>query len=237
VIDQAQKIRPLSIRSQAVERLREAILSGELKPGDRLVERQLGEQLGISQVSVREALQQLEHEGLVSKKANTGTFVTELTMQKFREILEVRLQLEPFVVRQASRRLTAERERELQQLVDEINRGIARRDYYVVSRTDFRFHQKIWKIGGNETMARILTQTCNPYYSFILILTGLPQEELRERFSSEPALLEYFEQDLEARYQSHQVLLDIIKRGEPEEIDRATRDHILVTWSSLLNRS
>lgn len=230
-----RKVRPVSIRTQVVERLREAILAGELRPGVRLVERQLGEWLGISQVSVREALQQLEHEGLVIKKANTATHVTELTMTGFREILEVRLLLEPFVVSQASRKLTAADDRELQKLVDQIDSAIARKNQYELSRADFRFHQLTWQLSGNETIAKILNHTCNPYYSFVMILAGLPAKEGRERFQSEPALLGYFELDLETRYQSHQVLLDTIREGDAQQVERAIRDHVLVTWRSLFN--
>ena len=186
-----RKVRPVSIRTQAVERLREAILAGELKPGERLVERQLGEWLGISQVSVREALQQLEHEGLVIKKANTATHVTELSMAGFREILEVRLLLEPFVVSQACHRMTLAHVRELQKLVQLIDDGISRKNQYEISRADFRFHQMTWHVSGNETIERILTHTCNSYYSFVMILAGQEQEELRERFESEPALMGY----------------------------------------------
>ncbi len=232
-----EKVQPVSMRSQVVGRIREAILNGGLKPGQRLVERKLGQAMGTSQVTVREALQQLEHEGLVTKKANTATFVTELSVDKFREILQVRLQLEPYAMRLASRRLTPEGERTLQALVEEINQAIAKEDPYATSSADFRFHQTIWHMSGNETLARTLTQLCNPYFAYVTILAGISHTELGQYFASEPAFTEYFKRDMKARVQSHQRLLEAVKHGGTQEIDAAVGEHISGTWGSLLDES
>ena len=88
------KVQAVTIRNQFVDHIREAILQGRLRPGQRLVERSLAESTGTSQSSVREALQLPEAEGLVTKTTNT-IFVTELSAVRLPEHINVRLQLEP----------------------------------------------------------------------------------------------------------------------------------------------
>ena len=84
-----------NLRRQLADRLFEAILEGELRPGERLAEVRLARQLGVGQSTLREALQELEYRGLLTKNENRGTFVTKLTTQKVNEIYAVRLELEP----------------------------------------------------------------------------------------------------------------------------------------------
>src|SRR5580658_8715603 len=84
-----------SLRVQVADFLRDLILSGKLKPGQKVVERGLAKSLGVGQATVREALQILEHEGLIFKKANTASFVTQLSAERVAEIVEIRLDLEP----------------------------------------------------------------------------------------------------------------------------------------------
>ena len=79
-----------SKRDQVVELLREAILSGKLSPGERIVELRLSKQLGTSQALVREALALLERQGLVVKVANRGTFVSRLHACELRELFTLR---------------------------------------------------------------------------------------------------------------------------------------------------
>ncbi len=229
-----EKVQPVSVRSQVCTRIREAILTGQLRPGQRLVERQVSQAMGVSQVTIREALQLLEHEGLVTKKANTATYVTELSRDKLYEIIEVRLQLEPLAMRLAKSRLTPENIRQLQLLVDQINQEVASHDIYSASRADFHFHQTIWQIGGNQTLARTLTQLCTPYFAYIVILAGMDESNLEEHLKSHKRLMEYFKRDVKARYKSHQFLLDVLKEGKTREIEKAIRDHISESWASLL---
>src|SRR5215471_14981927 len=82
-------------RHEVARRLEEAILAGELRPGARLHEMKLASQLNVSQASVREALQELEGLGWVTKYPNRGSFVMNLTNQELIQIYQVRRQLEP----------------------------------------------------------------------------------------------------------------------------------------------
>jgi DNA-binding GntR family transcriptional regulator len=228
------KVRPISIASQVCEQLREKVLTGQLLPGQRLVERQLGEAMGVSQVTVREALHLLEREGLVTKKANTATFVTDLSREKLQEIIEIRLQLEPLAMRLARRGLTPAATRQLQELVDRINGAVKIQNIYSASRADFEFHQIIWEIGRNQTLARMLTQLCTPYFAYVAILAGMRPQNLEEHLHSQKRLLEYFRSDFEDRYKSHQFLLDVLKDGKVREAERAIQEHVRESWAFLL---
>jgi len=87
------------IRKQTANNLRNAILEGRFKPGERLNEQKLCRLMGVSRTSIREAMRQLETEGLVTTIANKGPIVTEITLEQAKDIYEVRAQLESLAVR------------------------------------------------------------------------------------------------------------------------------------------
>ena len=93
-----------NLATQITEGLFDAILRGELKPGEQIIETKMAKQLGVGQSTFREALQALEHRGLVTK--NRNTFVTELTVQDVEVLFAVRLELEPLAASLACGRLT-----------------------------------------------------------------------------------------------------------------------------------
>lgn len=228
-------VQPISVRSQLVAKLREAILRGRFKPGQHLVERSLASEAGTSQVTVREALQALAQEGLVTKKANTGTYVTELTVERLREIIDVRLLLEPQAVWLASKRLNAARTEQLRLQASEIQRQARLHDIYHSSRADFQFHQLLWEIGGNATLAQYLRQLCTAYFAYTSILPGLSEQDLDKQFGSHDALRENWRAGLEDRYDRHVALLNVVVEGDRDTIERAVREHIQEPWKWLLS--
>lgn len=96
---------PGLLMKRVTEALREAIVSGRLKPGERIRERELGESLGISRSPLREAIRTLESEGLITSVPHRGSWVTELTAADFAETNEARIMLETFAARLAFDRL------------------------------------------------------------------------------------------------------------------------------------
>ena len=206
-----EKVRPVSIRAQVATLLREAILSRRFKPGDRLLERKLAEEMGVSQAALREALPELEHDGLITRKANTATYVTELTPKRVTEMVQVRLHLEPIAMVLASNNMTSENFEDLRSLVDEIEQAVGLHDQYRILKTDNLFHQKIWQISGNETLAKILNQLCAPLFAFFTVVNP-DHEETKDHL------------------ELHQRLLQCLKNGNPKEIERIGREHVLSGW-------
>src|SRR2546428_9452260 len=111
-----EKLGTHTLRGRIAERLREAILEGSLREGERLVERQLASQLGASLTAVREALIELEADGFIFKRPNSATYVTKLSLAEAQKIFAVRRVLEGFAVEEAARLAPPERVRGLEQL-------------------------------------------------------------------------------------------------------------------------
>lgn len=140
----------------AAQALREAIISGELKGGDRVLEQSWSSRLGIGQPTLREALRELEHQGLLRKVPQRGTYVTELSPDDYRRILEVRIPLEAVAVGRAAKRLTAESEKELADLVMTMAGTGSDIDVKSFHDSDVLFHRKIWELADNEYLHDLL---------------------------------------------------------------------------------
>lgn len=88
-----------SLRQQVADTIRSAIATGELRPGERLVERVLCERTGVSRTSLREALRELENEGLITNLPNRGLIITQLTKKAAKDVFDVRASLEALICR------------------------------------------------------------------------------------------------------------------------------------------
>src|SRR5713226_6818269 len=105
VEEQLSPMRFPSLPEAVAQKLRDAILAGKLKPGERLVEQKLAASFGIGQPTLREALKELEFQGFVRKSPKKGTYVTKLTADDFRKIQEVRMALEVVAIEKAAPRM------------------------------------------------------------------------------------------------------------------------------------
>jgi len=159
--------------SQAVaQMLRNAIISGTLKPGERLVELKLAAKMGVGQPTLREALKELEYEGFVKKIPQRGTYVTKLDKEDYCKVLTVRIALEGRAVGLATRNMTPDAESEIKALVDEMGRATAKADLAEFHEMDVAFHRKIWDLAGNEFLTRALEAITFPLFAFALLNLG-----------------------------------------------------------------
>src|SRR5579862_981580 len=134
----------------AAQAIRESIISGELRGGDRLIEQKWAARLGIGQPTLREALQELEHQGLLRKVPQRGTYVAQLSPEDYRLIQEVRIPLEAIAVGKAAENFTEEADRELTAMVAIMaSPGISKSDVQHFHENDVAFHRKIWDLAGN----------------------------------------------------------------------------------------
>ena len=109
----------LPLRDVVFNTLRQAILRGELKPGERLMEIQLANKLGVSRTPIREAIRKLELEGLVLMIPRKGAEVAEITEKNMRDVLEVRKALEELAVQLACEKITDEEIEEMKKAAEE----------------------------------------------------------------------------------------------------------------------
>lgn len=164
-----EKISLTTLRHKIVIKVREAILSGSLKPGERVVERDLALQLGTSLTATREALIQLEAEGLITKRPNSTTHVTELSHQDIEQIFQVRRILEEHAFLEACRH---GKDAEIVRLRAIHKRALAaakRNDAQAYIELDFEFHEAIWIMSGNHYLVESLKRIVLPLFGFSLI--------------------------------------------------------------------
>lgn len=154
--DHLRALEPASLRRRASDALRSAIVEGRLQPGDRLKEVELAEQLGISRAPVREALRQLEHEGLVASSPYRATEVLGVSQDEIAEVLvPIRLTLESFAFRKALPLLTDADFRVLEQLVERMRAAGMRGDVDELAADDVRFHELVIERSGQPHCLQI----------------------------------------------------------------------------------
>ena len=158
-----------SLPEAVAEKLREAVLAGQLKPGERLVEQKLAASLGIGQPTLREALKELEFQGFVRKSPKKGTYVTELTPEDFRQIQEVRMALEEVAIEKAARSMTDEAVRDLGKLVSTMRTAAQKFDLATFHKSDLAFHRIVWDLTGNEYLGLALERVAFGLFAFVLL--------------------------------------------------------------------
>ncbi len=170
--------RKVSIQDRIVHAVRKSIYSGEIRPGDPILEMHLARQHGVSQTTAREALAKLEHAGLVRRIRNQGTFVTELSIEELREHLKLRVMLESMAVAEAASRMTEEDFKKLQLLLDRISVAVKKNAYFEAAQTDVEFHRYIWQRSGNKTLCRFLEQLAAPLFAYVSVRRSSGREDL-----------------------------------------------------------
>ncbi|HTP85871.1 MAG TPA: GntR family transcriptional regulator [Bryobacteraceae bacterium] len=149
--------------------LRNLILTGELRPGDRIVESRVARQLGVGQPTVREALVALEHLGLVSRKANHGCFVTTLNRDEIADTLRLRGELEILAVDLAIENASVEAVSALIEIARDMVEIAGSGDVMSFYSRDREFHEALWALSGNRILPRVLSQVMTPLLAFLFI--------------------------------------------------------------------
>jgi DNA-binding GntR family transcriptional regulator len=138
----------------AAQAIREAIISGELQGGDRIIEQRWATRLGIGQPTLREALTELDHQGLLRRLPQRGTYVAKLSPEDYRLIQEVRIPLEAIAIGKAAENLSPEAEAELTAIVASMTgTGMDVKKFHDC---DVAFHRKIWELANNEFLRETL---------------------------------------------------------------------------------
>jgi len=151
--------RPL-YRDEIRNSIKKAIVSGELKPGDRIVETKWAKELGVSQSPVREAIRELEMVGLVENIPYQGCFVRKVSLKELRDSYRVRMYLELLGIEGAVEGINDLQLKELHNIMKEMEMAAAEQNFNLYIKKDVLFHQKILRISQNDLLLRIWEQ-CN----------------------------------------------------------------------------
>lgn len=144
------------LREVVCETLREAIINGVLKPGERLMEIQLAEELGVSRTPVREAIRKLELEGFVIMIPRRGTYVADLSIKDVNEVFEVRTSLDVLAAGLAAERITDEELEQMERLLVQIGEYIEQGNMERIVEADSQFHDILYQASRNDRLVGII---------------------------------------------------------------------------------
>lgn len=143
------------LREVVFESVRGAIISGVLKPGERLMEVQLAEKLGVSRTPIREAIRKLELEGLVIMIPRKGAYVADLSLKDITDALEIRAALEGLAAGLAALRITDEEIEALEMTAVQFHKAVEADDFENIVHKDIEFHERIFRATRNEKLMQI----------------------------------------------------------------------------------
>lgn len=158
----------LPLRDVVFNTLRQAILTGELKPGERLMEIHLADRLGVSRTPIREAIRKLELEGLVVMIPRKGAQVARITEKNLKDVLEVRRALDMLAVKLACSRMDDEYKKQLREACDEFARVVKNNNTKDITEADVRFHDIINKATGNDRLIQLVNNLAEQMYRYRL---------------------------------------------------------------------
>ena len=163
----------LPLRDVVFNTLRQAILKGELKPGERLMEIALAERLGVSRTPIREAMRKLEQEGLVVMIPRRGAQVANITEKDLNDVLEVRIAppvtsagISPCAIEKACDRMTEEEMSKLWLAAKEFEHTIAEGNLVKLAEADVAFHEIIYRASDNKRLIQVLNNMREQIYRY-----------------------------------------------------------------------
>lgn len=197
----------LPLRDVVFNTLREAILKGELAPGERLMEIQLAERLGVSRTPIREAIRKLELEGLVLMIPRKGAEVAKISEKSLRDVLEVRRSLEELAIELACQRMSEEEVQKLTETQKAFAEAIDSGDAMRIAETDEAYHNIIYQGTGNVRLVQILNNLREQMYRYRL-------EYIKDADKRQVLLIE------------HEHILKALRLHHVQEAKVAMREHI-----------
>lgn len=197
----------LPLRDVVFNTLRQAILRGELQPGERLLEIHLADKLGVSRTPIREAIRKLELDGLVIMIPRKGAVVAEITEKSLRDVLEVRKALEELAVKLACKKIKDEEIDELKRATKEFEDALKDGDITVYAEADVKFHDIIYRTTDNQRLIQLLYNLREQMYRY--------RVEYLKRDDSHEKLLE-----------EHQYIVDMLEKRDEKCAMEAICRHI-----------
>lgn len=156
----------LPLRDVVFNTLRRAILTGELKPGERLMEIHLANKLGVSRTPIREAIRKLELEGLVIMIPRRGAEVAQITEKSLKDVLEVRRALDALCVELACDRISEEEKAQLRQACDTFERATRTKNVTAIAEADVALHDIIVQATENKRLIQLINNLSEQMYRY-----------------------------------------------------------------------
>ena len=203
------------LREVVAETLREAIVNGMLKPGERLMEIQLAEELGVSRTPVREAIRKLELEGFVVMIPRRGTYVADLSIKDINEVFEIRTALDVLAAGLAVERITEDELEQLERLLVEIGELIEEDDADKIVESDSQFHDILYRASRNDRLVGIINN-------------------LREQFTRFRSISIQYPGRMQKSVEEHRRLVEAIASRDTDLAQQLAREHMENSEQTLL---
>ena len=197
----------MPLRDLVFTTLRQAILKGELQPGERLMEIQLAEKMGVSRTPIREAIRKLEKEGLVIMVPRKGAEVAGISEKMLKDVLEVRMTLEKLALRLAMNHAGAGDIRKLEEAEEQFQEAVEQQTLIEMAEADEHFHFIIYELAQNDKLKELLNSLKENMYRYRL-----------EYLKSESYRLSLMEE--------HNAIIEAFKHNDPEAGIAVTDKHI-----------
>lgn len=207
----------LPLRDVVFNTLRQGILMGELKPGERLMEIHLANRLGVSRTPIREAIRKLELEGLVIMIPRRGAEVANITEKSLSDVLEVRRALDALAVELACDRITEEEIALLRAACREFEQATASKDTKVIAKADVKLHDIIVAATGNQRLVQLVNNLSEQMYRY--------RFEYIKDASRHPMLVE-----------EHRDIYESLVARDKEAASQAVKKHIDNQKQSIMRR-
>lgn len=197
----------LPLRDVVFNTLRQAILTGELKPGERLMEIHLANRLGVSRTPIREAIRKLELEGLVTMIPRKGAEVAQITEKSMNDVLEVRRAVDALCVELACDRIDSQSLEQLRIACDNFEQAVKTKDVKKIAQADVKLHDIIVQATGNQRL--------------IQLVYNLSEQMYRYRF-------EYIKDASQHQHlvEEHRIIYESIVNKDKDTASRAAKMHI-----------
>ncbi len=197
----------LPLRDVVFHTLREAILKGSLKPGERLMELQLAAKLGVSRTPIREAIRKQEQEGHAITIPRKGAEVAKMTEKDMEDVLQIRKALDELAVKAACDKMTGKQIADLTQSVKKFEESIHEGDLDKIIEYDVAFHDIIYEATDNPKLVVLLNNLREQIYRYRV-------EYLKEK-DNYPMLIK-----------EHEEILEALKKKDKEGVVKAMDNHI-----------
>ncbi len=207
----------LPLRDVVFNTLRQAILTGELKPGERLMEIHLANKLGVSRTPIREAIRKLELEGLVTMIPRRGAEVAQITEKSMNDVLEVRRAMDVLCVELACERISEEELSGLKAACDNFEQMVKTQDVKKIARADVELHDIILRATGNSRLIQLVNNLSEQMYRY--------RYEYIKDFSQHERLVE-----------EHRIIYESLVNKDRETASEAAKIHIDNQKKAIIHR-
>lgn len=210
------KIEGYELLSQKVYRVLKAeIIKGSLKPGTKLLEGKIADQMGVSRTPVREALRELAAEGFVKMSPNQGMIVSNASVEDIQDVLQIRGVLEGLAARLAAKVFNGEEIKELEKYIKQMEHYTNKDDFLAFSEIDAEFHELILNVCGNKRLIQLRRNLSDQAHRY------------RIRSLSIPGRLRY-------SLKEHKEIAEAIKKKDSIQADRLSQIHIKNVLKNIL---